>query len=133
MSFALDIPTGQPTPTLYQGNKNVIYTMSGAPGLIVAVRGQLSAPEYIDRVVLKDLSEEDKKTCQIFETKTSSAGTTYYSIRGAGCTNISEKMYSEGIFSINDTRMPGLITFVPSDNTLLDQESIQIPDMAMIK
>ena len=55
LSFALDIPSGQPTPTLYRGNNNVLYTSSGAAGLIVAVRGQLTAPEYIDRVVLRDL------------------------------------------------------------------------------
>lgn len=106
LSFALDIPSSQQAPTLYQGNNNVIYTMSGAPGFIAAVRGQLTAPEYIDRVVFKDLSLDEKKNCQIFETKSSSAGTTYYTIRGSACSKISEKIYNEGVFSVNDTRMP---------------------------
>lgn len=122
---------------MYRGKGNLLYatsTNSGAivPGAYVAIRGQLTAPEYIARVILAKLDEASRSTCRIYEAKASSAGTIYYTLQGAGCAKL-DSMYQNVVFSVNDNRIPSLITMVPTSNTTLDIESIMIPSPRFVQ
>lgn len=137
ISFALDTPKSWTSITVYRGKGNLLYatsTNSGAivPGAYVAIRGQLTAPEYIARVILAKLDETSRLTCRIYEAKTSSAGTIYYTLQGAGCAKL-DSMYQNVVFSVNDNRIPSLITMVPTSNTTLDIESIMIPSPRFVQ
>lgn len=137
LSFALDIPKSWVSVTVYRGKNNLLYattTNSGAmtPGAYVAIRGQLTAPEYISRVILAKLDDASRATCRIYESKVSSAGTYYYTLQGAGCAKL-DSMYQNVVFSMNNTRIPSLIVISPESNTLLDLESIIIPSPRFVQ
>lgn len=101
-------------------------------GAYIAVRGQLTAPEYISRVILAKLDDVSRATCRIYETKVSSAGTSYYSLQGEGCSKLDD-VYQNVVFSSNNTRIPSLIVMIPTSNTILDPESIIIPDPRFVR
>ena len=137
VSFALDIPKSSSPLMVYRGKWNLLYVSTSesgttTPGAYIAVRGQLTAPEYISRVILAKLDDASRATCRIYETKVSSAGTSYYSLQGEGCSKLDD-VYQNVVFSSNNTRIPSLIVMIPTSNTILDPESIIIPDPRFVR